>query len=384
MTRLYYLDSFRTAFDSTVASIVDGWVYLEESAFYPESGGQPADFGTLNGLAVVDVQEMPDGGVGHKVDGVLEQGARVSGAIDWARRFDHMQQHTGQHLLSAIFEELFQIQTLSFHMGAAVSTIDLDVPALTAAQLEQAERRANEAVFENRAVTVTFEDAATASGLRKASARSGELRIVTIADLDRSACGGTHVRTTGEIGPILLRRTEKVRNATRLEFVCGGRAVRRARMDYDALSSLSRTYSCGVDEVAAVAVGQAERLQEAEKVRRKLSQELASLQGRALYEAGVAGADGVRRHLHRGPITDEVRAQATAFAMGSKAVFLALGGDSVLLAASKDSGVNAGAVVKAVAARGGGSPQMGQGSVVDAVAAEERIRTELAWPKESI
>lgn len=385
MARLYYLDSFRKIFDSTVESASDGWIYLAESAFYPESGGQPADFGFLNGLAVVDVQEMPDGRVGHKVDGALEQGAGVSGQIDWGRRFDHMQQHTGQHLLSAVFEELFQIPTLSFHMGAAVSTIDLETGTLTATQMEQAERRANEIVFENRAVTVSFEDAATAAGLRKASARTGQLRIVTIADLDRSACGGTHVRSTGEIGPILLRRTEKIRAATRLEFVCGGRAVRRARADYDALSAVGRVYSCGVDEVAAVAVGQAERLQESEKARRKLSQELAGLQGRALYDAAVAGADGVRRHWHRGAITDEVRAQATAFAAGPRAVFVALSADSVLIAASKDSGVNAGAVVKAVASRGGGSPQMGQGSVADAAAAvEERIRTELAWPKESI
>lgn len=383
MTPLYYLDSFRTAFDSTVESIADGWVCLLESAFYPESGGQPADFGWIQGLAVTDVQELPDGRVGHKVDGALAQGAAVVCSVDWARRFDHMQQHTGQHLLSAVFAELFQIPTLSFHMGAASSTIDLDSLSLGAAQLEEVERRANQIVFENRAVTVSFEDAATAAGLRKASERTGQLRIVTIADLDRSACGGTHVRSTGEVGPILLRRTEKIRSATRLEFVCGGRAVRRARTDYDALSVIGRTYSCGVDEVAAVAVGQAERLQEAEKSRKRLSQELASLQGRALYDAAVV-QDGLRRYWCREPITDEVRAQATAFATGSKAVFVALSADSVLVAASKDSGVNAGAVVKAVASRGGGSPQMGQGSVADAAAAEEKIRTELAWPKESI
>ena len=156
----------------------------------------------------------------------------VAGEIDWTRRFDHMQQHSGQHLLSAVFEELFGLHTVSFHLGAESATIDLEGGPVEPRTVLEAERRANQLVSENRAMDVRFEDASAAQGLRKPSEREGMLRIVSIDGLDRSACGGTHVRTTGEIGPILLRRTEKIRQSVRVEFVCGGRAVRRARAGF--------------------------------------------------------------------------------------------------------------------------------------------------------
>src|ERR1035441_9702314 len=156
--------------------------------------------------------------IAHRLAAPLASEGAVAGEIDWTRRFDHMQQHSGQHLLSAVFEELFGLHTVSFHLGAESATIDLEGGPVETRTVVEAERRANQVVSENRAVDVRFEDASEAQGLRKASERAGTLRIVSIDGLDRSACGGTHVRTTGEIGPILLRRTEKIRQSVRLEF----------------------------------------------------------------------------------------------------------------------------------------------------------------------
>ena len=225
--RLYYTDAYLTTFASTVVDRgEDGTrVCLAETAFYPTSGGQPHDLGTLGGVAIRDIVDEGERVV-HVLASPLPGADRVDGAIDWTRRFDNMQQHTGQHLLSAVFEDLFGAATVSVHFGPDYSTLDVDSEALSYQQLVKAERRANEIVREARPVAVTFEDAATATGLRKASDREGTLRIVSIADLDRSACGGTHVRSTAEIGPILIRSSEKVRKATRVEFVCGDRALR--------------------------------------------------------------------------------------------------------------------------------------------------------------
>jgi Predicted metal-dependent hydrolases related to alanyl-tRNA synthetase HxxxH domain len=183
-TRLYYEDSYLTSFRSPVLSSRDGGrkLVLSQTAFYPTSGGQPFDLGTLNGIPVVDVLEE-DGEIVHVVESPIEAG-EVEGRIDWNRRFDHMQQHSGQHLLSAILAERFGIQTVSFHLGAAASTIDVEARELP----DAVEELANFALAQNRRVDVTFEE--KASDLRKASGREGTLRIVSIEGLDRSACGG--------------------------------------------------------------------------------------------------------------------------------------------------------------------------------------------------
>ena len=380
--RLYYHDCYLREFTAAVVDVDEGGLvaYLDRTAFYPASGGQPFDVGTLGGARVVDVVDDEDR-VAHRLDAPVAVGA-VEARIDWPRRFDHMQQHTGQHLLSAVFEEMFRMKTLSFHMGADVSTIELGAPQLTAAQIVAVERRANELIAENREVHITFEEAA--EGLRKASDRTGTLRIVSIDSLDRSACGGTHVRRTGEIGSLLIRKLDKVRSNVRVEFVCGLRAAVRARADYDALASIARVYSCSLDEAPRNATAASERVQELDKARRKMAGELAAFEGQALFSATAPAADGVRRVVRKGPITEETRTLANAFTAAGKAVLFLLSEDplSVLLAASKDAGLNAGAIVKEAVAeaggRGGGSPQSAQGSVptIEALAqVEARILT---------
>ena len=311
--------------------------------------------------------------VAHRVAAPIAVGP-VECAIDWRRRFDHMQQHTGQHLLSAVFEELFRLKTVSFHMGADSSTIDLEGGAVDARVLAETERRVNEVIWENRAVAVQFEHAAEVQGLRKPSDREGTLRIVSIEGMDRSACGGTHVRATGEIGAVLLRKVEKVRQTTRVEFLCGGRAIRRARADYEALSRTAQLFSAPLDEVPGMVAAAQEASRAGEKARRKLELDLAAYQGRELYTATEPGADGVRRvsrWAERGNL-EELRAIAQNFTAQSKAVFVAVLQDpaSILLAVSEDAGIDAGKVLKtaltAHGGRGGGTARIAQGSVGDA------------------
>jgi alanyl-tRNA synthetase len=374
--RLYYTDAYLREFTASVVDrSPDGrTVYLDRTAFYPTSGGQPFDTGSIGGAAVVDVVDEEDR-VAHRVAGPVLAGP-VECAIDWRRRFDHMQQHTGQHLISAVFEELFGLRTVSFHLGAESATIDVDGAPVDAHTLVAVERRANEIVYENRPVSVRFENAVDAHGLRKPSGREGTLRIVGIEALDRSACGGTHVRATGEIGGVLLRKTEKIRQATRVEFLCGARAARRARSDYEALSKTAQLFSLGLDEVPAAVAAQLEVVKAAEKTRKKLELDLAAHRGRELYEQTAPGPDGVRRagqRLERGSL-EELRAIAQNFTAQGNAIFVGVVAEppSVLLGTSADSGLDAGQTLKtalqAVSGRGGGTPRMAQGSVPDAAA----------------
>lgn len=369
--RLYYTDAYCRRFDASVVEVVAGGrVYLDRTAFYPTSGGQPHDIGRLGGAAVVDVLDEGER-IAHVVEGTVTS-ERVSGEIDWARRYDNMQQHTGQHLLSALFADSLGAPTLSVHFGAHASTLDLGVDRLSPDQLATVEQRANEIVWENRPVTVGFEEAASAAGLRKASDRAGEIRIVSIENLDRSACGGTHVRGTSEIGLVLLRRTERVKKSLRVEFLCGARALARARGDFGLLMRMAQTASTSIDELSAVFDSQVAAMREADSARRRLAETLDKYRAREMYEAVPVDPLGVRRAVYRcarGTTLEEVRGLALAFAALPRAVYVAAteSPPALLVAASDDSGVNAGELLRAavipLGGRGGGSARLAQGSV---------------------
>jgi len=370
--RLYYRDCYLQEFRAHVLETGDDGrrVYLDRTAFYPTSGGQPFDIGKLGGANVIEVIDEEDR-VAHILDAPVATG-EITAQIDWSRRFDHMQQHTGQHLLSAVLEELFKIPTVSFHLGAEVCTIDVAAPSVTAVQIDQAEVRCAEIVGEARPLAITFEDAASDLGLRKESQRTGTLRVVAIQGIDRSACGGTHVRTTAEIGPMLIRKTEKIRGNTRLEFVCGLRALHQARADFRTLQELSRQLSAPVSETPVLVSAQIERIKALEKTNQRLASEVAQREGREQWAAAAPDAQGIRRAVEQvtqGAIDDAIRTRAQAFVAQGRAVFLAVSKNppSVLLAASADSGIHAGERVKsAVAAaggRGGGNQALAQGSL---------------------
>jgi len=384
--RLYYTDAYLPEFSARVVGRADAGrrVYLDRTAFYPTSGGQPHDTGILGSSNVIDVIDEGDR-IAHLLDSAVE-GDDVRGKIYWTRRFDNMQQHTGQHLLSAVFEDLFGAKTVSVHFGEQSSTLDLETESMPSQSLEKAEQRANLVVAENRPVTVDFEDAAAAKGLRKAVDRQGMLRIVSIADLDRSACGGTHVRTTGEIGPIFVRGTERIRKTIRVEFVCGLRAVARARLDYQTLSVIAGALSTSIDAAGGLVASQAAQVKESEQTRRRLERELARYRAAELHGAApeVGGAklvtlDGPAESM------DQMRTLAQALLDHKRSVLVGVTAEgAMLVAATEDSGFDAGKLLKDALAitggKGGGSPRLAQGSpaagrAADAIAA---IRAALA------
>jgi alanyl-tRNA synthetase len=367
--RLYYTNCYLKTFDAQVVeSDANGTrIYLDRTAFYPTSGGQLFDLGTLGGVAVTEVVDEED-----RVAHVLAEplvATHVKGEVDWARRFDFMQQHTGQHLLSAALEELFGWKTVSVHMGTDNCTVDVDAASVSEGQLELAEVRCSEIIARAVPTAITFEEGA--AGLRKESARVGTLRVVSIEGVDRSACGGTHVRSSAEIGVVLTGRTEKIRNSIRIEFCCGGRALKRARGDNQLLVAISRALALPAEKAPERIAALVESNKALDKERGRLALELAMREGREMYLAAEVGADGVRRVVRSGVIDDAARARAQAFVAGERAVMLLVSDapPSILLAASGDSGVNAGERVKKalgeVGGRGGGNAGLAQGSVSD-------------------
>jgi alanyl-tRNA synthetase len=376
--RLYYTDAYLATFDAAVVARADAGlrIYLDRTAFYPSSGGQPFDTGRLGGVLVVDVLDEGDR-IAHIVESPVA-GDRLAGAIDWARRFDHMQQHTGQHLLSAVIAERFGHATVGVHFGRESATLDLDASGLGHAEVVEVEAGANTAVTENRPVEVSFEEAAVATGLRKASDREGMLRIVTIEGLDRSACGGTHVRATGEVGPIAIRKVERVKQHVRLEFLCGLRAVRGARADADLLSTIATSLSASAEELPSLLETQRAELKAGAAARRELEEAVAGYRARDLHAATPPDARGRRVAIVRektGPV-ERWRALASAYAgLGGGVLIVAIAEPpAVLLAAAADTGFDAGRILKpaleANGGRGGGNARMAQGSVGGVVALE--------------
>ena len=303
--RLYYHDSFLYNFEAEVREIADGprpALILDRTAFYPTSGGQVFDTGTISlhaneDLIVTEVVEAEDGRIVHYLETPpkgIKPGTKVHGQVDATRRRDHMQQHTGQHVLSAAFVRLYGMPTVSFHMGNDYCSIDLDTPTLTKDQVEQAESLANEIILENRAVQIRFvtREEAGKLGLRKIPpAERDELRLIDIHEFDLNACGGTHVNQTGQIGCILLRKTEKVRQGWRVEFVAGQRAVATARRDFSTLTEAGATFSAHIYDVPQQIRKSLEEIRALRKQREQSLEELAELQAVTLL-AEVSAGDG--------------------------------------------------------------------------------------------
>lgn len=293
--RLYYHDSFLYNFDAEIRSVVETprpAVILDRTAFYPTSGGQIHDTGWIvvedDKHDVTEVVDAEDGRVVHYLDAPLKNvqpGAKVRGEIDPARRRDHMQQHSAQHVLSAAFVRLFNMPTVSFHMSDDYCSIDLDTPALNQDQIESAERLANEVVTENRGVDIRFvtRDEAVKLGLRKLPpTERDQLRLIDIRDFDLTACGGTHVSNTGQIGSILLRKSEKVRQGYRVEFVAGQRAVATARRDFSMLTETAALFSAQIYDVPQQARKSLDEIKTLRKQREQSQDELAASQAATL------------------------------------------------------------------------------------------------------
>jgi alanyl-tRNA synthetase len=377
--RLYYSEPYRRTFDATVVAVdtVDGKLHaiLDHTAFYPTSGGQPFDTGTLGGAAVSDVIDRDDGAIAHVVTGAFKAGDVVTGEIDWARRFDHMQQHTGQHVLSAAFDRLFGVRTESFHMGQLSSTIDLG-REVSAAEIARAEDDANRVVWEDRPVTIRFATAeeAAAMPLRKESGRTGSLRLIEVQDYDLSACGGTHVERTGAIGIIAIGGWEKFKGGSRVEFLCGHRALQRFRLWRDSLSALQKHLSVPPVEMAASLERMQDDAKALQRTIRGFQEKLASHEASNLLAKGapviVEALDGWDAQGLKA-----IAAAATAAQPHAVVVLFTTATPALVVAArGANAGVDAGAVLKQLTAKfggkGGGKPDLAQGGGLNATTAE--------------
>ena len=385
--RLYYHDSFLYEFDAEVSGLgpasnsdFRSAVVLDRTAFYPTSGGQVFDTGWIvpsdgaNRLRVSEVVESSDGRILHIVEdsGSLQKGSRIHGLIDIDRRRDHVQQHSGQHVLSAAFVHLFNLPTVSFHMGAEACSIDLDTKNLTSAQVEATEILANDVVTGNRPVNIRFvtQEEARGLGLRKIPpVERDKLRLIDVYDFDLTACGGTHVSATGQIGSILLRKTEKTRQGWRVEFVCGRRAVATARRDYSILAESGGLLSSHIWETPQQIRKLQEESRASRKSREQLLEELADVQASRLL-AETLEANGRKVIVRIFPDRDlsfiKLLAQRLARQSAGVVAFLGVRSDAALVfAQSPGQPFDMGALMKEalvrLGGRGGGSKDMAQG-----------------------
>jgi len=395
--RLYYDDAFLREFDATVIACEragETWqVKLDRTAFYPTSGGQPFDTGKLNDVAVVDVSDEHGDEIVHVTEKPVTLGT-VHGAIDWARRFDHMQQHTAQHMLSAGFIELFGFQTVSFHLGRDISTIDLATPSVVPRHLEEAERRVNGIIFEDREISVRYGTAEELAreGIRKKVEREGTLRVIDIANFDRQPCGGTHLARTGQAGMLLIRKCERQKQNWRVEFVAGFRALGASREDLRILRSAAEQIGCGMAELPQMIGKMMEERRASVRDAKKLTERLAELEAAELLaQKGEVSADGARKIV--AAVFDDVAASYLSMLasklVANAGVHVALASRSakaVVMAQSAGLEGDMGALLRELLAKfggkGGGSKVFAQGSVNDAneiegLLAEARTKTQV-------
>lgn len=384
--RLYYTDCYLREFEARVVESRKDpkgcRVYLNRTAFYPESGGQPGDYGTLGGARVLSVIDESEA-VAHLVE--REPAAEtVKGEIDWARRFDHMQQHTGQHILSAAFEKSGGYKTVSFHLGRETATVDLDSDRLGRRQIDEAEDLADRVVFEDREVRIALRAAADAApmDLRKATERTGEVRLVEIADFDLSACGGTHVNRTGAVGLIAVRKFERMRGQTRVEFVCGGRALAAARRDFLTLGEAARLFSVSPGDLPALITKQVEELRAAARAREKLTEALAEYKARELWStAPEKSGRKIVRHIFAAEEQSAAKRVAHVVAgLGSSVALIGVKGKPATILFSQSAGGSGdmGNLLKQVVAKfggkGGGARDFAQGGGLDETRLVEALK----------
>ena len=379
--RLYYHDSFLFEFDARVLESFgqDGRhvVVLDRTAFYPTSGGQVHDTGKILGggreFSVTEVAEDDGSQILHYVTEPLQADTVVRGQIDPSRRVDHIQQHTGQHVLSAAFIQLFNMPTVSFHMGAETCTIDLQTQSLSPEQAEKAERLSNQIIAEDRPVSIRFVplEEARQLGLRKLPTKqTGELRLIDIQNFDLTACGGTHVRATGQIGSILVRKTEKMKQGLRVEFVCGLRAVALARADFTTLTQAAGLFSAHIHKLPQQIRKSLDEAKAGSKVQQKLLEELAGFEAeRMLAQGGGSPRVIARVFAERNASFIKLMAQKLTAARNDVIALLAALQPQPTLVFPQSPGqkFNMGQLLKELLAqrggRGGGSADMAQGGL---------------------
>ena len=399
--RLYYTDSYLTRFDATVVAVreQDGGraVQLDRSAFYPASGGQPCDTGALSGAwgraAVTDVS-AEDGAVWHLLAAEAPfpaPGDAVQGEIDWPRRFDHMQQHSGQHLLSQVFERLYEYSTVSVHIGAEECTLDLDAPAIEPEQLAAAEELANAQAAAALPIRAYFVDEAELGQLqlRRPPKVEGTIRIVEIDRYDYSACGGTHTRSTAEVAPVKILALERRRGIVRVTFICGLRAVGDYRRKHQWLTAAANVYSTDAAQVPVLAERNLAQVKELQRRINDLMERLLAHEARALL-VGAPIVRGARVVSYTGADLGAAGLRTLATALIAEPAVVALlagtaeGKTALVFARSADLTLHAGNLLRDAlrhfGGNGGGRPDFAQGGGI----APERAAELLAFAAREI
>lgn len=381
--RLYYADWRLLAFTARVEDLIPmedrTAVVLDRTAFYPTGGGQPHDVGVLGGCPVVDViEEAETKRILHIVPGRPEfaRGDEITGEIDARRRADFMQQHTGQHILSQAFLRVAGAETRSVHLGEETSTIDLALESPDEDAIRRAEELASQIVFEDREVHshIVSPEHLSRFPLRKEPAVAGCARIVEIADFDWSPCGGTHAHRTGEVGMIAVRGWERAKRMCRVEFVCGGRALRDYRRANDAATSVALLLTTGRDEIPARVAHLLEQQKHLAKRARELSRQVAEAEAeRMAREASIIGSLRVVARAFRDRTSDEVRLLARAL-IEQRPIVVLFGvgepdGARLIFARSGDVSVNMAELLRSVCSslggRGGGAADFAQGAITN-------------------
>ena len=381
--RLYYEDAFLREFDAAVIACEpagDRWrLRLDRTAFYPTSGGQPFDTGKLNDVVVVDVSDEHGDEIVHVVEQPVVS-TEVHGVIDWPRRFDHMQQHSAQHMLSAAFIELFGFQTVSFHLGRDISTIDLAAPSVVARHLDEAERRVNEIIFDDREITVRCgtEEELAREGIRKKVEREGVLRVIDIEGFDRQPCGGTHLSRTGQAGMLLIRKCERQKQNWRVEFVAGCRSLAAARGDLATLRSAAELIGCGMAELPQMVGKMQEERRTSQREAKKLTERLAELEVTELLatkaQRSTDGASSVVSAIFEDASASYLALLAAKLVASAnvRCILASRGAKAIVLVQSAGLPGDMGAVLREmltkIGGKGGGSKLFAQGSVGDAAA----------------
>ena len=367
--KLYYEDAYIQNFSSAIVKMEVNYVVLSETAFYPTGGGQPNDTGTLNGIEVVDV-EIVEGEIRHFLASPLPSDTTyVEGQVDWTRRFDHMQQHTGQHIISAAFDNLFGMKTVSFHLGKESSTIDLGVTAISEQQLQEVEALANEIILQNLPIETKWvtEDELTQYKLRKATKVKEDIRLVIIPDYDYNACGGTHPKGTGEVSSIKILQTEKQKSNIRVEFICGQRVIQHLHRKHAIITNLISSLS-----------SPEEKLEEAVHAllgnNKALEKQIINLKNSILeYEASdlIQRTDGpLITSIFQNRSIQELQKLAkiiSATALDKTCLFVAENTNQIQIVAAKGSGVEQsmkalmGHILPLINGKGGGNEAAAQG-----------------------
>jgi alanyl-tRNA synthetase len=387
--RIYYDDAFVREFEAEVLTCeqhagnsAKRWrVLLDRTALYPASGGQPYDRGKVGEAEVLEVVDEGEE-IAHFVDRPMALG-KVKAVVDWKRRFDHMQQHTGQHLLSAVLQSRFGLETVSFHLGEEICTIDLRGTEPSAEALVRAEQAANEIIFEDRPVNVKYGtiEELRSLGVRKEVDREGILRAIEIEGVELQPCGGTHVARTGQIGMIQLRRCTKIRQDWRLEFLCGGRVAKVARDDYETRQRIAEKLQCAVEEVdGALEKALAER-DASYKSARARGERLAKLEAETIVRdtPDVVGRIKIIARVIEGLEASFVLMLAPAIAGHEKTVALLARKECGQLffgqhaSVGKDMNALLRKVVGEVGGKGGGTKDFARGGLKDPATAQTAI-----------